>query len=200
MVSSVLTSIGAALVFTILPVSATALYTTGGVPPAYDPQSVDAWDILPSGIQAVAVEFNPSVTGTLGVIELPVAEVAGTGSIVVKLLTNSAGAPGSVIESWTPTVGTSVAMISLTSVLQPTLIHGTNYWVSLTTTGSLEANWYTNTALLRGADLFVGSWVSSSGSTKPAVAILSQTVPEPAAGALAAAGFLAAVALKLMKI
>jgi hypothetical protein len=191
MVASLFKCLGTAMVLVISPLSATTLFTTGSVPPSFDNLSVNAWDILPSGIQAVALEFNPSVTSVFGQIELPLASVSGSGSVVVELMTNSGGAPGSVIESWTPSIGSTSAMVTVSSAVLPTLKHGTNYWVAVTTTGSLEVNWFTTTTNIRGADLFLGSWVSSSGSTKPAVAVLSFAAPEPSTGGLASAALLA---------
>jgi hypothetical protein len=171
---------------------AITIYTTGGTPPGYDPQSVDAWDILPSGIQAVAIEFNPSATSKLGEIELPIASVSGSGAAELEILSNTGGRPGSIIESWQLALGTTVSEVTVNSVLNPTLSHGTNYWVAVTTTGSLEVNWYTNSGFVRNADLFLGSWQNSSQSVKPAVEIFSASAPEPASHGLVAIGGLAA--------
>ncbi len=175
--------------------ASTTLYTTGGTPPDFDNQPVNAWDIKPSSIQAVAVQFDPSVTASFGQIEVPIDSVSGTGSVVVDLLSDSGGKPGSVIESWTPAVTSSVAMITLSSVSHPTLTHGTNYWVEVTTTGSLEANWYIATSNLRGADLMIGGpWFDSTGSSTPSLAVLSEESPEPSTAILTLAGLLAALA------
>ena len=173
--------------------AATTLYTTGGAPPTWDDVQQNAWDILPSAIQGVAVEFDPSVTAKLGQIELPIDLVSGTGSVVVSILAD--GLPGTVLESWTPDLTTSISMITLTSVLNPTLSQGTNYWLEVTTTGNEEANWYIATTNVRGAGILIdGNWSYSAGSSTPALAILSESAPEPPTSVLTSAGLLAALA------
>lgn len=179
--------------------SASTVYTTGGTPVTYD--TLNAWNIGPfSSFAAVAETFTPTSTAILGEIDVPVDQASGTGNLVVQILANGAGdTPGTVVESITMTVGTTRSLVALQSSLHPTLQSGTKYWVDVTTTGSLTLNWFVASDLnLRSTDmLFSGSWVASSQSTKGAVGILSQTIPEPSTFAMAVLGIALVVSRRL---
>jgi len=81
-----------------------------------------------------ATSFTATASGNLASLET---DLAGTTSpITVSLYTNSAGEPGTLLESWTTPIpyGTNFpppAPIVLTSVLNPPLFTGSVYWVVL---------------------------------------------------------------------
>lgn len=177
--------------------SATLLYTTNdandndscGSPLAYSCNNANP--IGPAeGFTGMAESFSPALTSPLGQIEVPVDAISGTGNLVVNITSDGGGVPGPTIEeSLSATAPGTASLVTLTSVLHPTLTSGTTYWVVVTTSGTLNINWFVASDLnLRNADFFSsGAWHASSGSTKGSAEI-DGLAPEPSSVTLAAMG------------
>ncbi len=153
--------------------------------------------------------FKPTTTTTLKSIDIALSCVA-TGlcpdSFTVELTANSADAPGAVIESFTVS-GTSLAAqgsvnppVLLSSVLNPTLTAGTQYWVAVLSDSNDSISWGLNTTgdTSDQAQSYDGgaSYFSPSGVTPgayqinaPSAVVVGQT-PEPASLVLLASGML----------
>lgn len=82
---------------------------------------------------------------TLCSIEIPVSIDAGTSSLIVALLADDSGTPGSLIESIGPTtIGSGI--VQFNSVTHPVLYDYTQYWVAVYPGGSdTWASWYLTT-------------------------------------------------------
>jgi hypothetical protein len=134
--------------------SASTIYTTGGTPLLFSAVLANAWQIgSTQSFRAVAV--------------------SGTGNMVVEIASNVAGKPGTILETITATAPSTPKIVSLQSVLKPTLSAGTTYWLVVTDTGTLDLAWMTGPNV-RGVDINIGgNWVASSGSTRGVADILS---------------------------
>jgi hypothetical protein len=180
--------------------SATVLYTTNdandsefgtpcGSPLTYN--CINANAIGPAeSFTAVSESFSPAVTALLGQIEVPVDAISGVGNLVVEITSDGGGIPGPIVkESLSATAPATASLVTLTSILHPTLTAGTTYWIVVTTSGTLNINWFVASDLnLRSADFFSsGSWNASSGSTKGSAEV-DGLAPEPSSVALAAMG------------
>jgi len=138
-----------------------------------------------------AAPFTPGTTAQVGSIELPLIYVQGTNSLVVKLLGDSSGLPdeGTVLESWTLSgISDSSTIYTLTSLVNPTVTAGTQYWVAAFAgaSDSLHGWNYNNTGVTGFAtDQHLGSgwtlWTSSSSLT-PAFRV--SVVPLPDTGSM----------------
>lgn len=128
----------------------------------------------------VASPFIPTNTSALMEIKLALGYSSGTNGAVINLTNGGNGVPGStVLESWTATnlsSSTNNPLLSLKSVVHPTLHAGTEYWLvamgsagdtldfwwdGATGTGSLESNnsgssWYTLPGLLTAFEVLGG--------------------------------------------
>ena len=190
--------------------SATLLYSTNdandnefgtpcGSPLTYS--CLNANPIGPAeGFTAMSESFSPAVTALLGQIEVPVDAISGTGNLVVEITSDGGGVPGPTIEeSLSAAAPGTASLVTLTSALHPTLTAGTTYWVVVTTSGTLNINWFVASDLnLRNADFFSsGTWNPSSSSTKGSVEI-DGLAPEPSSVALAAMG-IAFVLIRAMR-
>lgn len=110
-----------------------------------------AWNVTGgasiTGPQDFGEEFTASVTGTLSDIILPVSMVSGVGTYGVQLYSNSGGALGSVIDSWTGvnTNGSFGANNPSTLLAGSPSVHitaGTSYWVVVSPTGASTSTLY----------------------------------------------------------
>lgn len=105
-------------------------YDTGNANDVYGP-SVSA-----SNPRACAFPFTPSATYQFASAELPLGvNVFGSGppTIVVELLSDNGGLPGTVLESFTFTnlvKSYSDKIVQATSILHPVLQLGTQYWLA----------------------------------------------------------------------
>jgi hypothetical protein len=96
-------------------------------------------------------------------------ELDGTTSpVTVGLYTNSAGQPGTLLESWTaviPIGGGAIPPVvpatTLTSLVRPYLSAGTQYWIVLTQSSPFQIRWYLNDTGVTG-----GFWTGSTINTQ----------------------------------
>jgi hypothetical protein len=133
--------------------------------------------------------------GTLSSIFLA---VDGTVDDSVGLYTDSGGQPGTLLESWSltfaPPFSSVPSAVTLTSVDQPFLSSGTQYWLVVSTPTPLsEIGWAENDENVIG-----GRWISSTsvnalvqdlpGDTTPGIQLNSSSAPEPATELLIGVG------------
>ncbi len=114
------------------PLGATVLYSDFGAGDSYN--TATGWTLSNSGspistTQAVAAEFQPSVTATLDSIRVAAFWVSGTDSFTLELAADNSGAPGTILEGYTLTPTASTSILTATSLSNPTLSAGTNYWL-----------------------------------------------------------------------
>jgi hypothetical protein len=145
--------------------------------------------------------FRPTSTTTLSTIEIALSCSTGGCAVpfTVSLDSDGGDQPGATLESFT-VAGTSLgglgnnnAPIMLTSVLHPTLVSGTQYWLAVTATVADSISWNWN---LTGdtSDQAISTdggatWFSPSGLTPGAYEIDgASAVPEPGTLLLLAAG------------
>jgi hypothetical protein len=81
------------------------------------------------------IAFTPSSNTRLNTIELPMSLSSGVSSLAINLLTDNGGVPGTVLESWGDPNhdllrSTTPAIVRFTSVLQPALSAGKQYWIT----------------------------------------------------------------------
>jgi hypothetical protein len=153
--------------------------------------------------------FTPASTATLTSVEIALS-CFGTGlcptALTVSLDSDAGDQPGATLESFT-VAGTSLGLLGvnnapivLTSVLQPTLVAGTQYWLAVIAplTDNVVWNWNSTGDVSDQAESLDGgaTWFSPSGQTPGAYEIDgTSAVPEPGALLLLATGG-ALIALK----
>jgi hypothetical protein len=98
-------------------------------------------------------QFTPSSTVTLTTIDLAMTQFFYTGATptnpTVTLYSDNAGAPGTALESWSPSytsmpVYNVFGLTTLTSVLNPTLDMTSNYWLIATDSANTMVSWNDN--------------------------------------------------------
>lgn len=131
---------------------AVIVYSNFGVGDTYD---VSAWLIGLPGVELRrAVRFTPTFNGTFTSLRVPVQHESGTNSYVVSLAADNAGLPGADIETFSGVVFPAAAgIITLTSVANPLLLAGGNYWVVMRAPDPVTAGsiWYVNNQALLGS-------------------------------------------------
>ncbi len=145
-----------------------------------------------------AMQFTSAASGSLTSIELAMSIISGANSFTVTLNTDSGGLPGAILESFTltdvPTLGTSFPPEVLTSVVQPTLTAGTNYWINISPSDLNSDTWGAwNFNSIGVTGLIAQNGISFGVQTLSAFAVNVSAVPEPsslALGLLGAAGAL----------
>jgi hypothetical protein len=154
-----------------------------------------------------------STSMNLAAIEVAAGIVTGTNQLTIDLDADSGGAPGAVIESFTvnnamPTFGSvsSDNLVTATSVLQPLLTAGTQYWVvlSVPNDGTTWAAWNVNSIGDVGpvAQYDHGTFVFGGSDTRGAMAILGvepASVPEPSTLVMMGSSALVLLALGLRR-
>ena len=129
--------------------------------------------------------FTTSGGGNLNTLSL---DLKGTTSpVTVGLYANSAGQPGTLLESWSATIpigtgGSPPALTTLTSILNPSLSAATQYWLVLTQGSPSQITWFGNdTSVLGGIwdGSSIGSLSQVFGDTAAPGITLTSTVPEP---------------------
>jgi hypothetical protein len=140
--------------------------------------------------------FTPGSTAILNTIEIALScqdvRLCPT-AFTVSLESDSGDAPATILESFT-VAGTSLgvlgvnnAPITLTSVLNPTLVAGTQYWLAVTgpLTDMIVWNWNsTGDSSDQSVSLDGGaSWISQSGQT-PSAYEIDGTIATPEPGTL----------------
>jgi len=142
---------------------------------------------------AQGATFTPGQTDTLTsiVLALSCAACPAAGSLTLTLTENVAGHPGAALESFSilgsslGNLGNNNPLITVSSLLQPSLSAGTPYWVTVSglPTSALAWNW-NNTGDASAEAISVdggASWFSPSGLTPGAYAIngIPAAIPEP---------------------
>ncbi len=139
--------------------------------------------------------FTTTGGGNLNTLSL---DVSGTTSpVTVGVYANSAGEPGTLLESWSatiPTTGIPPTLTTLTSIVHPSLLSATQYWVVLTQASPSQINWFGNDTSTAGG-VWSGSPIGSlsqffSDRAAPGIVLTStvpSTVPEPTTWVLLAA-------------
>lgn len=138
---------------------------------------VNAW-IFTNASGFIATTFTTTGAGPLSSVLLD----AGCSStpITLGLYTNSAGQPGTLLESWTVPV-TTVQLITLTSVLNPVLSSGTQYWFVITIPSNSTIEWAWNNQGVNGG-VWLGSGINalnegSSPNPTPVIQLNTQNAP-----------------------
>ncbi len=137
----------------------------------------------------VGTPFVPSMTAQLGTVVAALGSNGGT-AYAFSIWTDLAGDPGAMLEQWPVSPSSSIANIQFSSVLEPTLYSGTQYWALYTATASANAglDWGYYNLSPSG-----GFWLGSSPTglvqvaanfAKPALHIEGTTVPEPSTSVL----------------
>jgi hypothetical protein len=175
------------------PAQAQVLFNNFGPDNAYNRGT--GWTLglaSPPYIQGEA--FTPGVSAPLTSIEAAINLVSGPNELTLKLMTDDAGKPGSVIEEWSLSgamgaFGDSFPTVTVTSVLNPLLSAGTQYWVIAFVSSDTGAAWNWNSvgdigphalSFDGGVEWFVGDDV------RGAFRVLGKEVPEvPEPGTLA---------------
>jgi hypothetical protein len=101
--------------------------------------------------------------------------------LTIGLYTNSAGQPGTLLESWTVPVTSGAQLITLTSVVNPVLSSGTPYWLVITVPPNITFFWAQNNQGVNGGYAAGASINALSNSTAafptPAIQIDTQNAP-----------------------
>jgi hypothetical protein len=158
--------------------------------------SGSSW-LISNGSTFFGTTFVTTAGGTLANIRLPIFSSA---ALTMGLYANSSGEPGTLLESWTralPNDGSTIT--TLTSVAQPVLLSGTQYWFVVNPSGGPSWSWGQNNQAVTGGN-WTGSSVNAlaqSGNTFAAPAIqlnsaaVASGVPEPGSGMMITLGCVA---------
>ena len=167
-------------------------YGPDGVGIGHTPALQNAGDYLLYG-----VPFTPSTSADLTMIEAPLGVVSGQNQIQAFLMSDSGGAPGSIIESFVvsglPVAPGPFPLTTINSSLDPLLVAGQEYWFVATGGPNTFATWSLN--LFQGdpneggaSQVVTGgiaqSWTIGSGSRTGALEVFGNAVPEPSYTAL----------------
>jgi len=175
-------------------------------------QTYGAADLTVDSTFSVAVSFTSTATVQFGSVEVGAYfDYIGQPphDFYISLDADSSGAPGAVLESfafgpssfpWLPPNITSTILTG-TSLLNPTLYAGTQYWIVFSTSQTFPGYGLDENGLSPeqyGVDDFTGgSWSYVSYAPTPAFEVDSlNSTPEPAAGVLLGAGLLALAAMR----
>ncbi len=130
-------------------------------------------------------------------------------NFTITLAANNGGSPGAAIENFVFTstllgsLGSNNASIIATSVLDPILQHGTEYWVIVKSTPNYAIAWNLNSTgdMSPQASSTDGgaTWLSPSGMTPSALQVNGTLIPEPSAGLLLASGLLGLAILRRLR-
>jgi hypothetical protein len=164
---------------------------------------------IPGVFQYIAEEFSVSGTFTLDSIELPISVASyAPDQVDVFLMTDSAGLPGNVLESFHLTgvpASNPHPLTSVGSVLHPLLTAGTPYWVA--TTGGTPTSfgmWDLVSApgRMAGRDItngIDGGWLLGGNPETPTMALRvnADSVPELDPSLLVSAGLIFLACMRL---
>ena len=148
-----------------------------------------------------AMQFSPSASAAFAGFDLAAGHVAGANTLLISLLSDSSGQPGSVLESFVVSgqmlsFGSAGSIVSASSVLQPVLTLGTFYWLEATVPDLINdwSAWNLNSIGATGSmagKIGAGAWSVSQNSTQGAFRVYGADVPEPGTLALVALGLVA---------
>jgi len=154
-----------------------------------------------------AFAFTPGTTAYLTQIELslyPAEDSGQEGSVIVSLMTNSGGLPGTVLEQWATTPG--YGTLTLDSLANPLLTDGTQYWLGAADSlgGGGAIGWNTSQDLGSYADMETGSWVLGSSSAQMGyfevdANTVNPQAPEPASLLTFSIGLVGLIAARAVK-
>ena len=176
-------------------------YAPDGIGIGSNPFVPGLWNIA-------ATRLIPQLSGVLDAIEVPLANVSGPTNFLAFLMTQTAGQPGTVLESYTlnnVATGNPTPLAAITSLLHPTLTAGTPYWFAVTTGPASFGYWdfttfqgdasgspdFATENYLNGLS---SAWsIGTGGPTgrEGALVVLGSTVPEPHSELLVGIGLLA---------
>jgi hypothetical protein len=152
------------------------------------------------GGTVVANAFTPSVSATLYQInvavdyeDFPSFGVTGRSPMLLTLFTDSGNSPGTTIESWTVPLNpsdTSLTIVTVTSINDPLLVAGHQYWLSEVPTDPVGTGigWGLASAGSPGIELPVAEsntgtnngWGPTALNIANEFSVTGTTIPEPA--------------------
>lgn len=146
------------------------------------------------------ISFTPTATGKVDTIRVPLMSIgSGPSQMTLTLMTSMDNHPGTALESWVvnPLVNYGVnpngRMETVTSLTQPTLEAGTQYWLKGTAASGGTVGWFQNAIGLRDNYL----WTLDNGATwqkftpnnlSGAFEVNAVVAPEPTTLAVVASG------------
>jgi hypothetical protein len=113
-----------------------------------------AWIFVNTG-GFIATTFTTTGSGPLSSVLVDID--CSVTPVTMGLYTNAAGQPGTLLESWTAPVTVAAQIITLTSILNPVLSPGTQYWFVITIPPNSYFEWVENNQALKGAIWFGGA-------------------------------------------
>jgi len=143
--SGVVMAVMAAIALYAVPLRADTIHSNLGPGDSFDPTS--GWNVTTlaslTGVdQDIAMPFTVIGTNhTFTSAELAMLHLGGTLSLDILLSADAGGVPGAVIETLNVTVAGSPALVTATSVLNPTLVAGTTYWIATVAGGDHSSEW-----------------------------------------------------------
>jgi hypothetical protein len=180
----------------------TVLYSTNGtVSPGFSTASGSTASRTAGTTLAFAMEFTPTITGTLDSISVGIISLtAGISTIDFLVTTNSGGVPGTTLDTLHVPLTTSNALQTANSNNHPLLTAGTLYWLEITAPATIgNVRWDLAAPVTSGTTWNSISNASSSGSLD-AFELTGTTTPEPATFVFAACGLAGlAIAKKALK-
>ncbi|HWE52592.1 MAG TPA: NHL repeat-containing protein [Bryobacteraceae bacterium] len=117
--------------------------------------------IYSTGSAFLGTTFTTTAGGNLSTLEI---ELKGKSPLTVGLYTDSAGQPGTLLESWNAIVPSGVGFnpiptpTFLISLTHPLLTAATAYWIVLTQSSQSQVIWYSNDQNIAG-----GAWNNIGG-------------------------------------
>jgi len=192
----------AAIALYAVPLRADTIHSNLGPGDSFD--LIQGWNVTTlasvTGVdQDIAMPFTVIGTShTFTSAELAMLHVGGTPSLDILLTADAGGVPGAVIETMNVTVVGGPALVTATSVLNPTLVAGTTYWIATVAGGDHSSEWMFAGSPVGGNHIFGTPGFSYDGgaswSTLPqeeaAFRVNGNVVPEPASQTLLGLGSL----------
>jgi hypothetical protein len=171
--------------------NAAVLFSNFGPGDSYDTST--GWSVSSSAPQDPAMPFTVAGSGyVLSSVNMALNNSAASpSSLIVQIMSDVGGLPGTVIESMTLSVPTGMSIVTGLSALNPTLVAGTTYWLA-TDALNFEGAWQWTDPNVLGPTAFSfngGSTWEAFNLQTAAFRINGETefaVPEPGSIALAA--------------
>lgn len=175
----------------------TVLYTNFGPGSAYNASVGNAvGNAFDGNLYAQGDQFQASSTSKVSSLDIALSCNFSGGcpdAFTVQLMTDSAGSPDSVLESFSVSgaslgiFGNNNLPVDLTSVLMPTLSAGTNYWVTVSSDANDSITWNWNSTGSTNSEAIStdggATWFAPSGQTPGALQVdgpsVVTPVPEP---------------------